>query len=29
MLITILIFLKSMANSGFNELMFHHCVASA
>jgi hypothetical protein len=28
MLIAILIFLGSMANSGFHELMFHHCVAS-
>jgi hypothetical protein len=27
-LITILIFLGSMANSGFHESMFHHCVAS-
>jgi hypothetical protein len=28
-LIAILIFLRSMANSEFCELMFHHCVASA
>jgi protein-S-isoprenylcysteine O-methyltransferase Ste14 len=28
-LIVILIFLESIANSGFRELMFHHCVASA
>jgi uncharacterized membrane protein len=28
-LIAILIFLGSMANSGFHESMFHHCVASA
>jgi hypothetical protein len=28
-LIAILIFLGSMANSGFCELMFHHCVVSA
>jgi hypothetical protein len=27
MLIMILIFLRSMANSGFYESMFHHCVA--
>jgi hypothetical protein len=29
MLITILIFLGSFTNSGFHELIFHHCVASA
>jgi uncharacterized membrane protein len=28
-LIVILIFFGSMANSGFHESMFHHCVASA
>jgi hypothetical protein len=28
-LIAILIFLESMANSGFCKSMFHHCVASA
>jgi hypothetical protein len=28
-LITILIFLESFANSGFHESIFHHCVASA
>jgi hypothetical protein len=28
-LIAILIFLGSMANSGFRESMFHHCVTSA
>jgi hypothetical protein len=28
-LITILIFLGSMANLGFHESMFHHCVTSA
>jgi hypothetical protein len=27
-LITVLIFLRSMANSGFHESMFHHCVTS-
>jgi hypothetical protein len=27
-LITILIFLGSFANSGFHELIFHHCVSS-
>jgi hypothetical protein len=28
-LIVILIFLRSMANAGFHESMFHHCVTSA
>jgi hypothetical protein len=28
MLIVILIFLRSKANTGFHESMFHHCVAS-
>jgi hypothetical protein len=28
-LIMIIIFIESMANSGFHELMFHHCVVLA